>query len=103
MHYYHSYAVRDRASIYGLSDDVPNLRNTNMLSIPVNEVLPSSADDQILKHNFTVLISRILVQHLQFFSDNYHDVVDRHIKHIYYKEMSGKSDVVSYDSPVVHV
>uniref|UniRef100_A0A1X7TR30 DUF6589 domain-containing protein n=1 Tax=Amphimedon queenslandica TaxID=400682 RepID=A0A1X7TR30_AMPQE len=94
MHYYHSYAVCDRASIYGLSDDIPNLRNTNLLSIPVNEVLPSSADDQILKHNFTVLISRILVQHLQFFADNYNDVVDRHIKHIYYKEMSGKSDVV---------
>lgn len=35
MHYYHSYAVRDRIDISSISDEVPNLRNTPLLSIPV--------------------------------------------------------------------
>lgn len=96
MHFYHSYAVRDRVSITGLSDTTPNLRNTSLISIPVDQVLPTASDEQTMKHNFSLLISRILVDHLKHFSEGYHDVTERHIKHCFYDEMSMKSVIVSF-------
>ena len=48
-----------------------------------------------LKYNFSVFVSRILVQHFPFFNLAFNDVVDWHIRHKYYKEMSMKSEVVS--------
>ena len=91
MHYYNSYAVRDRVSIHGLSDITPNLKDTSVLSIPVKDVLPSAADEQTIKHHFTILVSRMLAEHLKHFTESYSDVIDRHINHDYYKEMSQKS------------
>ena len=94
MHYYHSYAVRDRVSISGLSDAIPDLKNVPLLSIPVNNVLPSDSDHQSLMHNFALLVSRHLVDHIRYFKENYSDIVIRHIKHDYYDEMSQKSETV---------
>lgn len=86
MHCYHSYTVRDRVSIRGLSDTNPNMKDINLLSIPVDVVLPSFADQQAIKHNFTLLVSRILVEHLQYFKESYSDAIDRHIVHEHYKK-----------------
>lgn len=41
MHFYHSYAIRDRVSISGLSDKTPDLKSTPLLSIPVINILPT--------------------------------------------------------------
>ena len=94
LHCYHSYAVRDRVSVSGLSDKVPNLRNTPLLSIPVTDVLPSPTDEKNIKHNIVILVSRLLVEHLKHFNENYSDVVEGHIKHDFYEEMSKKSEIV---------
>ena len=95
LHCYNSYAVRDRTDISGYSDEIPNLRNTPLLSIPVHSVLPSITDEKSLLHNFTLLVGRLLVDHMKYFSENYGDVVTRHIMHDYYEEMSQKSETVS--------
>lgn len=95
MHYYHSCAVRDRTSISGLSDAVPNLKDVQLLSIPITRVLPSSCDQCNIKHNFTILVSRQIVGNFHYFKENYDDVVTAHIKHNFYNEMSQKSVTVS--------
>ena len=61
----------------------PNLRSTPLLSFPVNDVLPSNTDESNINHNFALIVSRRLVDHLKYFKQNYYDVVDRHniIKH----------------------
>lgn len=70
MHYYHSYAVRDRVNVSGLSDARPSLKNTPLLSVPVTDVLPSDSDHKNLMHNFALLVSRHLVDHLHHFKEN---------------------------------
>lgn len=94
LHCYNSYAVRDRIDISNLSNEMPDLSSTPLLSIPVASILPSTTDTSTLLHNFTILISRELVNHMKFFRDNYSDVVTRHITHDYYKEMSQRSETV---------
>ena len=84
MHFYNSFAVRDRVNISSLSDITPDLRRIPLVSIPVNDVLPSKTDESNLTHNFTLLVCRQLVDHLKYFRENYSDVVNRHIKHDYY-------------------
>ena len=93
MHCYHAYAVRGRIDI---SNTTPNLQNVPLLSIPVHNVLPSITDERNLLHNFTLLTSRLLVEHFKYFRENYSDVVGKHIKHEFYDEMSQKSTIVSY-------
>ena len=100
LHYYHSYAVQDRVSLSGLSDEIPDISSIPLLSIPVHTILPSTVDGQTLIHNFTLLTSRILVDNLKHFTENYSDVVDRHIKHAYYREMSQKSITVSQNTRI---
>ena len=94
MHFYHSFAVQDRVDISSFSDVTPDLRNIPLLSIPVNKILPSNSDESSMTHNFAIIISRKLVDHLKYFRENYSDVTNRHIKHEYYQEMSQKSKTV---------
>ena len=96
MHFYHSYAVCDRTSIAGLSEEIPNLTKVPLLSIPVNNVLPSNTDQKNLLHNFTLLTSRLLVENFKYFRENYSDAVQCHIQHDFYDEMSKKSTTVGY-------
>lgn len=42
-----------------------------------------------------VLVARILVEHLQFFSEDFKGLVTQHIQHQYSTQMSQKSEVVS--------
>ncbi|KAL5463740.1 hypothetical protein EMCRGX_G032667 [Ephydatia muelleri] len=57
-------------------------------------LLPSLNDDQILKENVAILVSRILTNNLKFFRLTFQELIQWHIKHPYYKEMSSKSLVV---------
>lgn len=58
--------------------------------------LPSVEDEKRQRHNYIVLVSRILVEHLDCFS-SLKEVCIRHIPHKYSKEMAQKSECVSYN------
>ena len=93
LHYFHSFAVQNRANFSGLEDACSS-------SIPHAEeiaksIIPSLADDQKLKKNIAILISRVLVKHLKYFRLAFDDLIQWHIRHPFYKEMSAKSTVVS--------
>ena len=94
IHYFHSCAVADRIDFTSLSDEIipTHQRDVNQLAL---SLIPSPEDDVVLRDNIMTLISRILFENLDFFNLTFDGVVDWHIKHEYYKEMSTKSVVVS--------
>ena len=67
LHYFHSFAVKDRCDITGLPDNpgMPDMDN-----IDVDVVLPTEVDHLCLKKNMTVLMTRIIHKHLKFFNEN---------------------------------
>lgn len=94
LHYFHHFAVKDRLDLNTLSD-IPRPLPTSDPQSLAKSILPSSLDNQTLKENFAIHISRILTSHMPFFKDSQHTIT-RHIPHIHSKEMSQKSTVVSY-------
>jgi L1 cell adhesion molecule like protein len=95
LHYFHSIAVTDRIDFSNLPDTPPAKPTPSLKSVS-QSLLPTSTDNQILRKNFTVHISRILAQNMPFISHTFSDVIDWHISHQYSKEMARKSEVVSY-------
>ena len=94
LHYFHSFAVLDRVDFSGLPDIHPQL----CLNSPNKRALsmfPSTEDDNALKQLFVTHVSRILATHMPFFKLLFEDIVEWHIQHKYYSEMSTKSEVVS--------
>ncbi|SMN01815.1 hypothetical protein SPONN_107 [uncultured Candidatus Thioglobus sp.] len=93
LHHLHIYGVKNRVDCSHLSEDSPSC------SLDANAkallVMPSCDDDLQLKKNIAILISRVLVNHMEFFKFCFSDVTCWHIKHQYYEEMSTKSTVVS--------
>ena len=55
-----------------------------------------------LKSLFKVHVSRILVDNLEFFKVTCQDVAIRHVPHLYSRQMSMKSTVVSYENIVAN-
>ncbi|XP_065912205.1 uncharacterized protein [Dysidea avara] len=86
LHYFHSYAVKNRVDISSLSDTP----SSNMIS--PDKILPSAMDFQALIKDFQVLVSRMLVQHMERFREEKH-CVEWHIPSRYSKEMSAESEV----------
>lgn len=93
LHYFHMYAVKNRIDVSHLSDVSP-LCNLDKKAKALL-VMPSPDDDLQLKKNIAILISRVLVNHMEFFKFSFSDITCWHIKHQYYGEMSTKSHVVS--------
>ena len=93
IHYFHSYALRDRIDFQTLSHQQPSCCLPSQQDL-AESILPSTTDDEMLRNNVIVIVSRILVQYIDFFNKSFADVVQWHIKHKYYKEMSTKSEVV---------
>lgn len=91
LHYFHSYAVRDRIDFSQLSDECCLVDPDD---IDVSSVLPTSSAQEAIKENFGILVARILKKHMPFFS-RYASALERHIPHEYSKELSAKSEVVS--------
>ena len=56
--------------------------------------LLSKDDDKALRQLFAKHVSRILCTHMPFFKFAFEDIVDWHIDHQYYAQMSQKSEVV---------
>jgi L1 cell adhesion molecule like protein len=92
VHYFHSFAVRDRCDTSTLEDD-PSLPDISLDSFSSDKVLPSAADYNALLENYTIIVARIIQKHIKFFKENI-PTIKRHISHVHSVEMSQKSDVV---------
>ena len=88
LHYVNSYAVKDRINFSQFLSETPT-------ELTLFEVLPNDADYKSLKDDFTVLVSRMIVEHMAFFSADYKGLPAKHISHPFSKEMASKSEVVS--------
>lgn len=91
LHYFHSYAVRDRINI---EMDDEDFDPPSTASIDLKEILPSAADNVAMFHHFSILIARVLKKYMPFFQD-IGDGLEKHIQHEYSHEMSLKSEIVS--------
>ena len=100
LHYFHSFALKNRIDFSHLPDVYPHtcLPSPHQLSL---SLLPSKDDDKALVNSFIVHVSRILATHMPFFKVAFEDVVEWHMKHPYYDQMSQVSEVVSSCSFVV--
>lgn len=91
LHYFHTYAVRDRVDLTGISDQKPVL---DLKTIHLDAILPTSSDKKELQKNFSILFAWILKKYIPFFA-KFGTGLERHIQHEFYHEMSQKSEVVS--------
>ena len=85
-----------RMKIYGIYPPLPSVDLWQLVS----SLLPSPDDDAAMHNNFATHVSCVLVDNIDFFKVTFDGVVDWHIKHQFHKQMSRKSDVVSF---TVHV
>lgn len=97
IHFVQVYAVKDRIDFSAISD-APPMNEKNIYSI-----LPTSDEYQTLKENMAILVARILVDLIPFFSEDYKGLVTRHIPHQYSTQMTLKSEVVSFLFSLVKV
>lgn len=91
LHYFNSYAVKDRVDFSSLEDNpiLPSLQD-----IDVSSLLPTEVDIKSLKGFFAIHVARVLKKYMAFFS-KFGTKVERHIIHEYSDEMATKSEVVS--------
>ena len=93
LHYYHSFAVRDRISVVDLSAEKPSLCLPSP-DVVACSLLPQSVDDDTLYENIKILFSQVLVETLFCLETTFSDLIIRHIHHRQYSEMSSKSIIV---------
>lgn len=91
LHYFNAYAVLSRVKILHLDDTKPL---GDIKDLPVSIFLLSPEDCSVLRNNYVVHISRILVHHLPFLKQ-FKKYVLQHIEHTYSDEMKKKSNIVS--------
>ena len=59
------------------------------------DVLPTTSDYSGLKESFSLIVARIIVENIPFFSSDFKGLIPKHIPHSYTAEMNEKSEVVS--------
>ena len=97
LHFFYSYAVRDRVNLAGFSDDQTPYADMPIETLPLKNLLPTSSDHQGLIHSYGILVSRVLVEELTYFSKTFEGgTVTSHIQHEHADEMSKPSETVSY-------
>ena len=94
IHYFHSYAMSDRIQFHDMPKAIPATTMSDPHQLALS-LLPSPEDDMAMRNHISILISRVLVNHLDFFKVAFDGAVEWHIKHDFYEQMSRKSDVVS--------
>lgn len=94
LHYFHTYAVKDRIDLSCFSDDIPTPNPDDM---DLEKLLPSHDDEHVLSQNFAILIGRCLEKNMPFFK-KFDTGLQRHIYHEYSEAMSAKSEVVRTDN-----
>lgn len=93
LHYFHTYAVRDRIDVTHV-EDCPSL--PSLESIDVSTILPTKQDQKAMKVLFGIHVARVLRKYMPFFT-KFGDGLKRHITHQFLKEISQKSEVVSVE------
>lgn len=91
LHYFQTYAVRDRIDLTAFDDTPPVLAESE---IDTTTLLPSDSDYEELMKNFSILVARVLKQYMPFM-EKYGSGLERHIRHKFSEEMGLKSEVVS--------
>ena len=94
IHYFHSCAVSDRIDFSGLSEKVVPTLAQDPEQVALS-LLPTPEDDEAIRSNMCTLMSRIIYENMDFARFTFDGVVNWHITHDFYKEMSRKSVVVS--------
>lgn len=100
MHYFQSYAVRDRIDLTGY-DDTPPPRPVqwtmeNYKSV-AEKVLPTPMEESVLAEHFVQLVARVMVQKMPYFNQ-FEGVMPTGIEHKFSEEMSQKSETVGLNS-----
>ena len=67
------------------------------VDILLEEFIPMAKDISEIKTRMTTIVSRILVEEVPFFPENFKDCATDHLKHKHWRESSSKSNVVSTD------
>lgn len=93
LHYFHSFAVKNRVNFSHIPDIHPHTRSPSHKQMAVC-LLPSAEDDKKLHQLFLVHVSRIVATYLPYFKFAFENVVDWHVQHMYSNQMSQKSEVV---------
>ena len=65
LHYVQVYAVKDRVDFSQLS------KTASSPGRSIYDILPTTSDYQKLKDNFTILVARILVKHIPYFTQDF--------------------------------
>ena len=91
LHYFQTYAVRDRIDLTAYDDTPPVVDESK---IDTARLLPSDSDHDELTKNFSILVARVLKQYMPFF-EKFGFGLERHIRHNHYEEMGQKSEIVS--------
>lgn len=94
LHYVQIYSVKDKIDYYGLFKR-PFSPSTDLMCL--YDILPSPEDYTSIKENFKIIVARLIVEHLPFFSSDFKGLVPRHTPHRFSTEMSVKSEVVRCD------
>ena len=90
LHYFHLYATRDRVNLSNFSEEPPSLNCDPVL----NDLLPSESDIEAMMSNFSVLVTRTLIEYMSFFEKHFSDVVVSNIPHDHEDDMKKVSEVV---------
>ena len=93
LHYFQTYAVKDRVNLSHLTDDKP--QSIPLVEDAVKKLIPTSNETDSLRDDFIILLAQFLCDYLTYFKDNFKDVVNYHILHIHSMGISHKSEVVS--------
>ena len=93
LHYFHSYAAKNRCESLHFDDSKPI---GEILSLPMSTFLPTTDDCMAIRNNYIILTSRVIVEYLPSFSA-FRQCVPQHIPHRYSDVMSEKSEMVSYN------
>lgn len=84
--------AQDQINLLSLSTNT-SLGDVSELSL--SAYLPDAVDCMNLRDNYAVLLSRVLVDEIDYFKKVFGDCVYRHIPHEYSSQMKEKSTIVS--------
>ena len=92
LHWTHQYAILSRTNNASLDNTQPQ---KYVKVIQPIDILPGKEVQQRLKRRWAILVSRVVCKYISPLK-HVQDVVLFHLPHIYSKEMTGKSTIVSH-------
>ena len=90
LHYFHCYVVQNRFDL-SMPEDYPDIP----AKPKPEDLLPSESDTATMKAYFAIHVARTLCKYMPYFTEDFSDVIPKHLEHAMSSQMSLKSDVVS--------